>query len=153
MTHMLILSLPIRVQGYETLAHFQFVADSVWLRVCHSCGATRRPTLVPVDLPEDDPDSPETIGSALCRACSTAAAARWNASWPVMSSSETSAVWRMVTAERAHDAAQQAARERSVATTPNEMSQGCARALILAFREEISADFDREAGDVVEARQ
>jgi hypothetical protein len=126
---MLIVSLPIRVQGVETLAHFRFSPAVSVAAKCDGCGAKSRAVLRPVVLFEDNPEHPTDDGLPLCKACSMGSTNLANAEWPALNSREREEVWAMVAAEQVREALCQTAREQAVAVSLDELQQATARAL------------------------
>lgn len=128
---MLIVSISRRVRGLETLAHFIFSPASSGF-VCLGCGDwERRDSIAPISLldgREVDPDADS--GAYLCEPCSMRLPRLRECvreEWPPnMTALEIESVWAMVRAEQKRESANQAARERAVATTLDEIQGACA---------------------------
>lgn len=126
----LIVSISRRVRGLETLAHFIFSpADSGMC--CLGCGDVWKEAIAPISLldgGEVDPDGDS--GAYLCEPCSMRLPRLRECvreEWPPnMTAREIESVWSMVRTEQKREAANQAARERAVATTLDEIQGACA---------------------------
>lgn len=104
----LIVSLPRRVQGLETLAHFAILAgNAIGGNAClgPNCGTYVWDRLTPVELADGGEIDQDETGdcSPLCRVCSHKVVGRIAAGWPSLTSSEISSLWKLVNAEQARD--------------------------------------------------
>lgn len=117
----LIVSLPRRVQGLETLAHFVILeGNTIGGNRClgPNCGTYLWDRLSPVELADGGEIDQDATGdcSPLCRICSFRLSARIVAGWPSeMTTSEVSSLWKLANAEQARDLERELARDRASA--------------------------------------
>lgn len=104
----LIVSLPRRIKGLETLSHFVIIdgnIDGGYKCLGPDCGTYLWDRLSPVELADGGEIDQDETGdcSPLCRPCSFRTSARIAAGsgWSGLETSDISALWRLVTARRA----------------------------------------------------
>ena len=121
----IIASLSHHVRGLETLTHF--VTSSFC--VCLGCHRVK-PTIAPVSLLDGGEVDPDGDSAAyLCEGCSIRLPQLSDfirSEWPALTALEVERVWALIRREQSREADAQAARERSVATSLEDVQRALA---------------------------
>lgn len=129
-----LISIHRRVKGFEVRHDFKFHdGASVWVYVCQGCGATRRDTLTPVELVDDNEENAVYSGATLCEACGLGG--RIDEGWAGLTFEHVHRLWATVRHEQAREAAEKTGRERAIATCLEEI-QAATAACEKAIRDE-----------------